>query len=115
MPLQSVTRTALSCALSLASACNREERADKERLKELSKKSVAGWSNTIAGQRQARLQAKAQREAELELRKQEIDLEEAAYQAEERKKAIERAKVRRPLVEGRRSPLGEREVRAKQE
>ena len=72
----------------------REERADKQRLRDLSKQSVAGWGNTIAGQRQARLQAKAQREAELERKRQAIDREEAAYQEEERAKAINRAKVR---------------------
>lgn len=71
----------------------RDARADKERLRDLSKQSVAGWSNTIAGQRQARLQAKAQREAEAEKRRLEVDEEEARYQAEERAKAIERAKV----------------------
>lgn len=66
---------------------------EKQRLKELSAKQVGKWSNTLHGQRKAKLEAKKNREEkEEEIRKQE-DIAEAIYQAEQRRKAIEHAKT----------------------
>lgn len=65
---------------------------ERKRLHEASKESVAGWTNTIAGMRQQKLQAKALREQKEEERRVQLDIEEARYQAEKRKEAIQRAR-----------------------
>ncbi|XP_062861990.1 cilia- and flagella- associated protein 210 [Trichomycterus rosablanca] len=57
-----------------------------------SKEVVKNWSNTIAGQRLKKLEAKKIREELEEEERKQIDLEEAKYQEEKRKEAIERAK-----------------------
>lgn len=68
----------------------------KERRKQLylkSKADVATWSNTIEGQRKARLKAKEERAAAREAELVAMDLENARREAEERKEAIHRAKI----------------------
>ncbi|GAA6231206.1 coiled-coil domain-containing protein 173 isoform X2 [Lates japonicus] len=76
---------------------------DKERMREAanqrealhlqSKEVVKLWSNTIAGQRQKKLEAKKIREQIEEEKKKLIDKEEAKYQEQKRKEAIEKAKT----------------------
>ncbi|KAK7169506.1 hypothetical protein R3I93_005466 [Phoxinus phoxinus] len=65
----------------------------REALHMRSKELVKHWSNTIAGQRQKKLEAKTVREAIEEEEKKLLDIEEAKYQAQTRKEAIEKAKT----------------------
>ncbi|KAK7154569.1 hypothetical protein R3I94_007784 [Phoxinus phoxinus] len=65
----------------------------REALHMRSKELVKHWSNTIAGQRQKKLEAKTVREAIEEEEKKLLDIEEAKYQAQIRKEAIEKAKT----------------------
>ncbi|KAF4108746.1 cilia- and flagella- associated protein 210 [Onychostoma macrolepis] len=65
----------------------------REALHMRSKELVKHWSNTIAGQRQKKLEAKNIREAIEEEERKQIDIEEAKYQAQIRKEAIEKAKT----------------------
>ncbi|TRY92810.1 hypothetical protein DNTS_024876 [Danionella cerebrum] len=65
----------------------------REALHMRSKELVKHWSNTIAGQRQKKLEAKKIRDAIEEEERKRIDLEEAEYQAQVRKEAIEKAKT----------------------
>ncbi|XP_060784831.1 cilia- and flagella- associated protein 210 [Neoarius graeffei] len=58
-----------------------------------SKEVVKNWSNTIAGQRQKKLEAKKIREEIEEEERKQIDREEAKFQEQKRKEAIERAKT----------------------
>ena len=58
----------------------------------ISKAISSKWSNTIDGQRRAKLEAKARREEEEELARQRVDIEEELWRATERKNVIERAK-----------------------
>uniref|UniRef100_W5KEG4 Cilia and flagella associated protein 210 n=1 Tax=Astyanax mexicanus TaxID=7994 RepID=W5KEG4_ASTMX len=58
-----------------------------------SKEVVKNWTNTIAGQRQKKLEAKKIREEIEEEERKRIDIEEAKYQEQKRKEAIERAKT----------------------
>ncbi|XP_015214435.1 cilia- and flagella- associated protein 210 [Lepisosteus oculatus] len=69
-----------------------ERKKEREALHQRSKEVVKNWSNTIAGQRQKKIEAKKLREEIEEEEKRQIDLEEAQYQAERRKEAIEKAK-----------------------
>ncbi|CAK8673200.1 unnamed protein product [Clavelina lepadiformis] len=71
----------------------RQVRAEKETLHAESKEIVQNWSNTIAGQRQMKLQARKLREAKEEENRVKIDIEEAQFQASKRKEAIEKAKT----------------------
>jgi hypothetical protein len=73
---------------------NRQKKEQENgRLRELSRKQVNTWGNTLSGQRVAKLEAKKIREAEEEeVRKQE-DIEEAIFHATQRKKAIAHAKT----------------------
>merc|ERR1712048_452509 len=57
-----------------------------------SKATVSTWTNTIEGQRKAKLAAKAKREEEEEKARLQLDLEEEIFQANERRKIIEAAK-----------------------
>ncbi|KAM7407471.1 hypothetical protein PAMA_003277 [Pampus argenteus] len=76
---------------------------DKESLKEAvkqrealhlqSKEVVKLWSNTIAGQRQKKLEAKEIREQIEEEKRKTTDREEAKYREQKRKEAIEKAKT----------------------
>jgi len=68
-------------------------RQEKDRLRELSKQQIKNWTNTIAGQRQKKLEARDLREAKEEEERKLIDIEEAKFQAQKRKEAIERAKT----------------------
>ncbi|XP_059418502.1 cilia- and flagella- associated protein 210 [Carassius carassius] len=66
---------------------------ERELLHMRSKELVKHWANTIAGQRQKKLEAKKFREALEEEERKQVDLEEAKYQAQIRKEAIEKAKT----------------------
>ena len=68
----------------------RKEQRDK--LRDESKKLVSTWTNTIAGQRAKKLEAKKIRDEKDEEERKAIDIEEAKYQAEERKKILDEAK-----------------------
>lgn len=65
----------------------------REALHMRSKELVKHWSNTIAGQRQKKLEAKNIREAIEEEERKLLDIEEAKYQAQIRKEAIEKSKI----------------------
>uniref|UniRef100_H2Z1I6 Trichohyalin-plectin-homology domain-containing protein n=1 Tax=Ciona savignyi TaxID=51511 RepID=H2Z1I6_CIOSA len=71
----------------------REAHANKEALHAQSKEIVQNWSNTIAGQRQKKLQARKLREEKEEEGRVKLDIEEAKYQAEKRRQAIDKAKT----------------------
>ncbi|XP_038057279.1 coiled-coil domain-containing protein 173-like [Patiria miniata] len=66
---------------------------EKEALKKRSQDMVKNWSNTIAGQRLKKLEARAIREEKEEAERVQVDIEEAKYQAQCRKEAIEKAKT----------------------
>ncbi|XP_052004775.1 cilia- and flagella- associated protein 210 [Xyrauchen texanus] len=70
-----------------------EAAEQREALHLRSKELVKHWSNTIAGQRQKKLEAKKVREAIEEVERKQIDIEEVKYQAQMRKEAIEKAKT----------------------
>lgn len=77
---------------------NEDESQQEEarRKKELHEKSLAltrNWNNTIEGSRRHKLQQKAIREEKLEKERQVVDVEFAKVMAEERKKALEQAKL----------------------
>jgi len=67
--------------------------AERKRLHEKSKSVVKNWSNTIEGQRQRKLAARAERLENEELEQQKIDKEEAKFQQAKRKEAIDQAKT----------------------
>ncbi|XP_074659514.1 cilia- and flagella- associated protein 210-like [Tubulanus polymorphus] len=71
----------------------RKEREEREALRDRSKEIVKNWTNTIAGQRQKKLEARRIREEKEEEERKQVDIEEAKYQAEKRKEAIEKAKT----------------------
>jgi len=71
----------------------RKIREEREEQKRKSKEIVKNWGNTIAGQRSRKLEARRIREEKEEEEKKEIDLEEAKFQAAQRKEAIEKAKT----------------------
>ncbi|XP_077304075.1 cilia- and flagella- associated protein 210 isoform X2 [Lithobates pipiens] len=71
-----------------------EERKEQEALHLRSQEVVKNWTNTISGLRQKRLKAKKLREEKEEEEKTKIDLEEAQYQAEKRREAIEKARTK---------------------
>ncbi|XP_039613517.1 coiled-coil domain-containing protein 173 [Polypterus senegalus] len=68
-------------------------RCEKESLHERSKEVVKNWSNTIAGQRQKKLEEKRIWEEQEEEERRKLDLEEAQLKAAKRKEAIEQAKT----------------------
>ncbi|KAL5007785.1 hypothetical protein ScPMuIL_016591 [Solemya velum] len=68
-------------------------RFEQESLKAKSREMVKNWGNTIAGQRQSKLEARKLREEKEEAERVEVDLEEAKFQAKQRKEAIEKAKT----------------------
>lgn len=70
-----------------------EERKEREALHLQSKEMVKNWTNTLSGMRKEKLQAKKLREEREEEEKKRIDLEEAQYQAEKRRQAIEKART----------------------
>ncbi|XP_044071942.1 coiled-coil domain-containing protein 173 [Siniperca chuatsi] len=71
----------------------REAAKQREALHLQSKEVVKLWSNTIAGQRQKKLEAKQIREQIEEEKRKLTDKEEAKYQEQKRKEAIEKAKT----------------------
>ncbi|KAK2839774.1 hypothetical protein Q5P01_013514 [Channa striata] len=71
----------------------REAAKQREALHLQSKEIVKLWSNTIAGQRQKKLEAKKIREQIEEEERKLMDIEEAKYQKQMRKEAIEKAKT----------------------
>jgi hypothetical protein len=77
---------------------NEEEafREEQQRRKELYARSQAltqNWNNTIQGARRYKLEQKKVREDKLEEKRKAVDLEHAEYMAEERRKAIDQAKL----------------------
>lgn len=70
-----------------------EEAKKREALHLQSKEVVQLWSNTIAGQRRKKLEAKAIREEAEEEKRKQLDIEEAKYKEDKRKEAIEKAKT----------------------
>lgn len=71
----------------------REAKRQKEQLHAESLNVVKNWSNTIAGQRQRKLEARKIREAKEEEERVKVDIEEAKFQAKRRQEAIEKAKT----------------------
>ncbi|XP_035532491.1 coiled-coil domain-containing protein 173 [Morone saxatilis] len=70
-----------------------EAAKQREALHLKSEEVVKLWSNTIAGQRQKKLEAKKIREEIEEEKRKSTDKEEAEYQEQKRKEAIEKAKT----------------------
>ncbi|XP_072541167.1 cilia- and flagella- associated protein 210 [Salminus brasiliensis] len=70
-----------------------EAAKQREAMHMRSKEVVKNWTNTIAGQRQKKLEAKKIREEIEEEERKRIDIEEAKFQQQKRKEAIERAKT----------------------
>uniref|UniRef100_A0A673U049 Coiled-coil domain containing 173 n=1 Tax=Suricata suricatta TaxID=37032 RepID=A0A673U049_SURSU len=70
----------------------RAERKAKKEMHFRSQEVVKHWTNTYAGMREQKLEAKKERDAEIEAERQNLDVEEAIYKQGERKKAIEYAK-----------------------
>ncbi|XP_058520586.1 cilia- and flagella- associated protein 210 [Ochotona princeps] len=81
--LDSLTREAASL---------RAERKAKKEMHLRSQEVVKHWTNTYAGMKEQKLEAKKKRDEEIEAERQILDVEEALYKQRERKKAIERAK-----------------------
>ncbi|XP_076461037.1 cilia- and flagella- associated protein 210-like [Babylonia areolata] len=71
----------------------RRLKAHQEEQKQKAKELVKTWGNTLAGQRQRKLEARKQREEKEEAERLQIDIEEAQYQAAQRKVAIDKAKT----------------------
>ncbi|KAK3592985.1 hypothetical protein CHS0354_023210 [Potamilus streckersoni] len=71
----------------------RKMREDRENLKNRSKEVVQNWGNTIAGTRNRKLEARKLREQKEEEERKLLDIEEAKYQAQQRKEAIDKAKT----------------------
>jgi len=73
--------------------CTEQRIAERKRLHEKSKAVVKNWSNTIEGQRQRKLAARAERMEAEELEQQKIDREEAKFQQAKRREVIDKAKT----------------------
>ncbi|XP_067890663.1 cilia- and flagella- associated protein 210 isoform X2 [Heterodontus francisci] len=71
----------------------RAQKEEREALHLKSKEVTKHWGNTIAGQRQRRLDARKLRKEKEEAERQQIDIEEAKYMAQKRKESLERAKM----------------------
>ncbi|XP_078260655.1 cilia- and flagella- associated protein 210 isoform X2 [Rhinoraja longicauda] len=70
----------------------RAQREEKEALHFQSKEITKNWTNTVAGHRQKRLNARKLRKEKEEEERRQIDLEEAKYMAQKRKEHLEQAK-----------------------
>ncbi|XP_030708280.1 cilia- and flagella- associated protein 210 [Globicephala melas] len=70
----------------------RAERKAKKEMHFRSQEVVKHWTNTYAGMKEQKLEAKKKRDKEIEAERQILDMEEAIHQQGERKKAIEYAK-----------------------
>ncbi|EER10299.1 hypothetical protein Pmar_PMAR024653 [Perkinsus marinus ATCC 50983] len=68
-----------------------EKRERALAMHEKSKARAGGWSNTLDGSRKKKEQDRIERIEREERERQRIDMEEARYQLEERRKAIQRA------------------------
>lgn len=71
----------------------RAQREEKEALHLQSKEITKHWTNTVAGHRQKRLNARKLRKEKEEKERRQIDLEEAKYMAQKRKEHLEQAKT----------------------
>ncbi|TGZ60697.1 hypothetical protein CRM22_008394 [Opisthorchis felineus] len=71
-----------------------EKRLANEKLRQTSQEMVKHWTNTFLGSRQKKLDERAKRLADEEAARVAIDIEEAKLQAEQRKAAIEEAKLK---------------------
>ncbi|OWK00123.1 hypothetical protein Celaphus_00015793, partial [Cervus elaphus hippelaphus] len=79
-------------SLTREAACLRAERKAKKEMHLRSQEVVKHWTNTYAGMKEQKLEAKKKRDEEIEAERQILDIEEAIYKQGERKKAIELAK-----------------------
>uniref|UniRef100_A0A667GQC7 Trichohyalin-plectin-homology domain-containing protein n=2 Tax=Lynx canadensis TaxID=61383 RepID=A0A667GQC7_LYNCA len=79
-------------SLTREAACLRAERKAKKEMHFRSQEVVKHWTNTYAGMKEQKLEAKKKRDEEIEAERQNLDVEEAIYKQGERKKAIEYAK-----------------------
>ncbi|KAF6113028.1 coiled-coil domain containing 173 [Phyllostomus discolor] len=79
-------------SLTRKAACLRAERKAKKEMHLRSQEVVKHWTNTYAGMRKQKLEAKKKRDEEIEAERQILDVEEEIYKQGERKKAIEYAK-----------------------
>ncbi|XP_014716165.1 cilia- and flagella- associated protein 210 isoform X1 [Equus asinus] len=79
-------------SLTREAACLRAERRAKKEMHFRSQEVVKHWSNTYAGMKEQKLEAKKKRDEEIEAERQILDVEEAIHKQGERKKAIEYAK-----------------------
>ncbi|XP_024435674.1 cilia- and flagella- associated protein 210 isoform X2 [Desmodus rotundus] len=78
--------------LTRKAACLRAERKAKKDMHLQSQEVVKHWTNTYAGMRKQKLEAKKKRDEEIEAERQILDVEEEIHKQGERKKAIEYAK-----------------------
>ncbi|KAJ1555977.1 hypothetical protein HK405_009501 [Cladochytrium tenue] len=81
-----------SCGAGPEHVLRQSIREDHELLRQKSRARVQNWSNTVAGQRRARLAAREQRQAEEERRREEVDRQHAAEEARRRQAAVDRAR-----------------------
>ncbi|XP_004428269.2 PREDICTED: coiled-coil domain-containing protein 173 [Ceratotherium simum simum] len=79
-------------SLAREAACLRAERKAKKEMHFRSQEVVKHWTNTYAGMKEQKLEAKKKRDEEIEAERQILDVEEAIHKQGERKKAIENAK-----------------------
>nr|XP_008523396.1 PREDICTED: coiled-coil domain-containing protein 173 [Equus przewalskii] len=79
-------------SLTREAACLRAERRAKKEMHFRSQEVVKHWTNTYAGMKEQKLEAKKKRDEEIEAERQILDVEEAIHKQGERKKAIEYAK-----------------------
>ncbi|XP_039711421.1 cilia- and flagella- associated protein 210 isoform X1 [Pteropus medius] len=79
-------------SLTRKAACLRAERKAKKEMHIRSQEVVKHWTNTYAGMKEQKLEAKKKRDEEIEAERQILDVEEAIHKQGERKKAIEYAK-----------------------
>ncbi|XP_012506133.1 PREDICTED: coiled-coil domain-containing protein 173 [Propithecus coquereli] len=79
-------------SLTREAACLRAERKAKKEMHFRSQEVVKHWTNTYAGMKEQKLEAKKKRDEEIEAERQILDVEEAIHKQGERKKAIENAK-----------------------
>lgn len=73
--------------------CAEANRVERQSMRDMSKNMVKHWTNTIAGQRQKKLEARKHRENKEEEDRKAIDVEEALYQSKKRQTAIQNAKM----------------------
>uniref|UniRef100_A0A3P9JUU1 Coiled-coil domain containing 173 n=1 Tax=Oryzias latipes TaxID=8090 RepID=A0A3P9JUU1_ORYLA len=71
----------------------REAAEQREALHLHSQEVVTKWSNTVAGQRKKKLEAKKLREQIEEEKRKQMDLEEANYREQKRKEAVQKAEL----------------------